>query len=328
MTLDIDVETRLRQHMQRVRAEVSPPHALESNILKALDASIARRSRQSLPRQLVVTFALVALAIVLVIALPYLRALSQPGGTGAIKPLVMPCHLPSWIPEPVKSAVFAASRCRAEANVKQLDQLAVQETAVGTSLTRAFPLVDGRYTVFIFEDPPQCVRSFQLVDRQQRGVQAAWEFEPVLAGGLRVPLVQQDVPGEVYRMQIGTAGAGCSWMAQVVLNSMLFEGNPPHPWRSPSPLPAAITIKKGDDGTFRVGQIGFYAINWTTSPQACSYSLDLKATDGRLVHMGDGSPRGTMRNNLPQFMGASTWSVIMTGDCPVSYTHLTLPTKA
>jgi hypothetical protein len=317
MTFEFDVEARLRQHMERVRAEVAPGRTLESNILKALDASIGNQPHPGLWRHLALTFALVVLAIVLVIGLPLLRNLSQPGGNGGIvKPLVVPCHYPSWVPEPVKSVVTVATRCRAEAPVKQLDLLRLQESGVGATTTRPFRLLDGRYTVFIFEDPPQCVRGFQLVDRQNRGLQATWQYEPRLAGALRVPMVQEVVPREDYRIGIRTDGANCAWMAQVVLNSMLYDANPHFATGGPAPPPPpTITVKKGGDTSFRVTAIGFYGANWTMTPDGCSYSVDLKSPDGRQVHMGDGSPGRTMVNNLPAFIGVEPWSVIVTGDC-------------
>jgi hypothetical protein len=315
MTLEFDVEARLRGHMKRDREEILPPRTLAPNILRALDTSTPGRPGQNLRRQLAVSLGILGVALLLVLGLPRLRYISGPAPAGTLKPIVTPCHVPDWVPEPIKSATSAATGCTALSPVRQLDLLVVQRTGVGPSATDGFTLPDGRYTVFVEGDPDFCYRSFTLEDDHGRGIRQDWSYLPPNVAGPGVPLVQRELPRGVYHLVMTGAKPNCPWMVQVVLNSMLYKGVPPTPWRSPLGTPAPITLTNQTNPRFGIEQTGFYDPSWTISPNPCTYAVDLRASDGHTIHLGDGTASGDSRRGGPIFFGAGSWQIEMVSAC-------------
>src|ERR1700736_6312973 len=108
--------------------------------------------------------------------------------------------------------------CRPLSRFIQIDRLVTVATGAGTQTTAAFYLPHARYTVFPVADPERAARSFALLDQRGDGVRDDWSSFPPDVHGLSVPLVQDELQAGYYRLTIETAGPGCAWQGQVVLN--------------------------------------------------------------------------------------------------------------
>jgi hypothetical protein len=203
----------------------------------------------------------------------------------------------------------------------QIDRLVTVETGAGTTETAPFRLRHGRYTVFAWYDPPAAVRSLTVVDERGHGL-PDWGAIPVAPGEVVAPLVQHVLPTGMYHVEVETWTPTCSWMVQVVLNSMLSWEAPPRAWHPLLPPPKTIEVHGGQDQRVRVAQTGLYDIQLTIGEwrlgapwfggSLSPFSLDLRATDGHAIHIvrATESERGS---SSPFFLGAGEWAVDMKG---------------
>jgi hypothetical protein len=217
----------------------------------------------------------------------------------------------------------------------QLDSLLVDATGLGTGATHSFRLPHGRYTVFSYDDPADCIENITLVDSHGRGVASdgAFRAAPMPPGTIAQQMlpsfVQLELQEDTYHFVVRTRSASCAWMAQGILNSILdLLGTPPDPVKPPvatSPLPVQIA-QGSSQQQFDLSQPGLYHAKWTvTFPQsdpACAYDLSLVASDGHREHLGDSGHRfssggaGSEGSDGPLFLGASRWRVAASGGCP------------
>jgi hypothetical protein len=206
----------------------------------------------------------------------------------------------------------------------QIDRLVTVATGAGTETTAAFYLPHARYTVFPVADPERAARSFALLDQRGDGVRDDWSSFPPDVHGLSVPLVQDELQAGYYRLTIETAGPGCAWQVQVVLNSMLSWAAPPKAWQPSQPPPQPVTVRRGATPAFQLEQTGHYAFDFSiggfdgtpgTFPQRfCRFNLDLRAADGHRVHLADGV-ENTSSWPSGAFLGAGQWTVEMETTC-------------
>jgi len=183
-------------------------------------------------------------------------------------------------------------------------------------------LPHARYTVFMAYDPPEAVRSVSLIDRTGRGA-PDWSSVPVAAGEVIAPLVQHELRGGSYQLRVD-AVAGCAWMAQVVLNSMLSWEAPPRVWRPSQPPPQPINLRSGEPPEFRIARTGHYAFDLSVGgfysdqhsfpERFCPFSLGLRAADGHRIQLAEG---GEASASWPswRFLGAGAWHVVMETEC-------------
>jgi hypothetical protein len=206
--------------------------------------------------------------------------------------------------------------CRPLSRFVQIDRLVMVKTGAGPTTTGTLRLPRGRYTVFVEYDPPTAVTSFALVDQQDRRL-PDWSRVPVDIGEVLAPLVQHELPSGNYRLDIGTGSPGCAWKVQVVLNSMLSWQAPPRPWRASTTPPAEITVRSGESPVFRVAQTGRYDLGWTVGGAQVDghpirpYWLDLRATDGHVIHLGGTTSPTRDERTGGAFLGAGEWTVEM-----------------
>lgn len=188
----------------------------------------------------------------------------------------------------------------------------------GTTLTAPFRLPHGRYTVYAFYDPEDAVRSFNFVDDEGHAL-PDWNSGSIPVSFV-APLVQQVLPAGSYHLELETATGTCSWMVQVVLNSMLSWEAPPHACRSPLPPSDRIELTRSQARTFRIAQTGFYDIRLTVGDWEIGapwfgnalqpYSLNLRAADGHTIHIGHATG-STGRSTSGAFLGTGGWVVEM-----------------
>jgi hypothetical protein len=200
----------------------------------------------------------------------------------------------------------------------QIDRLVTVQTGAGTTKTSTFRLRHGRYTVFADYDPPVAVRSLAVVDERGQAL-PEWGSLAAAPGEVVAPLVQQVLPKGAYHLEVETRTPTCSWMVQIVLNSMLSWEAPPRAWRSSLAPPDRIDMRRGQRPSFRLVQTGLYDIDlklgdWTVGGprfrQIVPYSLDLRAGDGHSIHFGHATTfRG--ESSSPIFLGAGDWTVEM-----------------
>ena len=193
----------------------------------------------------------------------------------------------------------------------QIDRLVTVETGAGTTETPPFRLRHGRYTVFAWYDPPVAVRSLTVVDERGHGLPDCGAI-PVAPGEVVAPLVQHVLPTGMYHVEVETWTPICAWMVRVVLNSMLSWEAPPPAWRPSLPPPQTTGLQSGREPRFRLAQTGLYDIELTIREWRSGapwfggsvnpYSLDLRASDGHVLHLGQ---------STPLFLGAGEWTVEM-----------------
>jgi hypothetical protein len=201
----------------------------------------------------------------------------------------------------------------------QIDRLATVETGAGTTATRPIRLPHGRYTVFASYDPAVEVRSLTLVDERGHAL-PDWAAIPAAPGEVVAPLVQHVLPTGMYHLEVETRTPTCSWMVQVVLNSMLSWEAPPRAWVPLLPPPKTITVHSGEEPRFRLAETGLYDIQLTIGDWRLGapwfggslnpFSLDLRATDGHAIHIGQATESEGGSSN-PLFLGAGEWTVEM-----------------
>jgi hypothetical protein len=198
----------------------------------------------------------------------------------------------------------------------QIDRLVTVQMGAGTAVTTPFHLPHGRFTVFVHYDPEAAVRSFALVDEHGHAL-PDWSMTRMPMTFV-APLVQHVLPAGTYYLEVRTATRTCSWMAQVVLNSMLSWEAPPPAWRPAWPPPERIEVRRGQTPAFRVVQTGFYDIDLSIGDWKIGapwsggaphpYWLDVRAADGHSVHVGHATATGGQSPN-PLFLGAAEWTV-------------------
>jgi hypothetical protein len=294
-------------------------------------------------RQIAIAATMVVLALLAARTIPHLRAFQQPAQGPGPTPILTACHPPDWIPEPAKTVVGVITGCPPLGPYKQLDRLITKQTAVGSKTTAGFHLPNGRYTVFVDQDPGPnnpnlpmsplptpgaqsfvpgpsaigCVSSLELLDDSDHGFLAQ-------GPATSVPLVQQELPAGTYHLVVRTLTAACNWQAQVVLNSLLYAEPAPPAWQAGTAPPAAVVVRSGQSASFHIGQTGLYDPSWTvggvppypTTPTSlCTYELSIKAADGHVVHLGAGTSNSDQRSGGPLFLGAGDWAAEMKTTC-------------
>ncbi|HLB78230.1 MAG TPA: hypothetical protein VJO72_14465 [Candidatus Dormibacteraeota bacterium] len=204
----------------------------------------------------------------------------------------------------------------------QVDRLVTAHTGAGTTKTPPCRLPHGRYTVFAAYDPPVAVRSLAVVDERGHAL-PDWGAIGAAPGEVVAPLVQHVLPTGSYHLEVDTWTPTCAWMVQVVLNSMLSWEAPPRAWRPSLPPPTSAEVHRGQEPRFRLAQTGLYNIDLTVGDWGVGtawfgaslnpYSLDLRATDGHVIHIGHATESVGSSSN-PLFLGAGEWTVeIKTG---------------
>jgi hypothetical protein len=145
-----------------------------------------------------------------------------------------------------------------------------------------------------------------VVDERGQGL-PDWGAIPAAPGEVVAPLVQHVLPMGIYHLEVETWTPSCSWMVQVVLNSMLSWEVPPRAWVPFLPPPKTIKVHSGQEPRFRLAQTGLFDIqltigDWRLGDPWFGGSLDLRATDGHVIHTGSSNPF---------FLGAGEWTVEM-----------------
>jgi hypothetical protein len=336
------VEHRLRAHAETARAQAPLPRDFEARLLHAVVAAV-RRPRPNPARQIAIAAAMVVVALLAARTIPHLRAFHQPVEGPGPTPIVTACHPPDWIPEPAKTVFALITGCPPLGPYRQLDLLITKQTGVGSKTTAAFHLPDGRYTVFVNQDPGPnnpnlpavplptpgsgsfvpgpipvgCIRSLELVDDSNHGVLAQ-------GPATSVPLVQRELPAGTYHLVVRTQTATCNWQAQVVLNSLLYAEPAPPAWQAGTVPPMAVVVRSGQSPSFHIAQTGLYDPSWTVGgvppypsslTSLCTYELGIKAADGHVVQFGTGTSTSDTRSGGPLFLGAGDWAVEMKTSC-------------
>lgn len=336
------VERRLQAHAETVRSQAGLSADFEMRLQHTV-VQATPRPRPSRARQIAIAAAMVVVALVAARTIPHLRAFNQPAEGPGPTPILTACHPPDWMPEPAKTVVGVITGCPPLGPYKQLDQLLTKQTGVGSTTTPVFHLPDGRYTVFVDQDPGPnnsnlpaypgptpgaqsfvpgppptgCIRSLEFVDDSNHGILAQ-------APATSVPLVQQELPAGRYHLVVRTLTSACNWQAQVVLNSLLYAEPAPPAWQSRTPPPASIVVRSGQSPSFHITQTGLYDPSWTvggvppypsTPTSLCTYGLGLRAADGHIVQLGMGTSTSDQRSGGPLFLGTGDWTVEMKTSC-------------
>jgi hypothetical protein len=196
----------------------------------------------------------------------------------------------------------------------QLDLVVMDGSGIGSGATKPRQLPAGRYTVFTWSDPVECLSSVSLVGDRGKGLTRKW----IGRGGgdppSRAPIVQEDLPEASYSIKIETLTERCGWMVQLILNSIKHGGRPPEPWPW-IPAPSPWIIHSGGAQFFQVERAGLYKIDWTVTPTSCPpYGFDLLSPNGATLRLRDRST-GVERRGGPQFLSQGAWRVSLEANC-------------
>lgn len=224
------------------------------------------------------------------------------------------------------------SACQQSVQGQKLDINYADTTGLGSVTGGALKLPHGRYTFFSYADPPDCVKSVALLDRNGRVVvdDASWRRPapspppgaPAVAGQQMVPtMVQQELSTGPYRVRV-TAKNGCAWEVQQILNYVLGSETPLK--AAARPIAPSLDVRMGnatDDPHFHIDGAGIYDVRWSVTP--CDrYSGDL-VRPGSREHLGDGSAAavppggfvGPQGMDGPMFLGAGDWTARVSTRC-------------
>jgi hypothetical protein len=234
--------------------------------------------------------------------------------------------------------VLVLSACGSVVRIgEQLDILLVEPTGVGSGSSQSFSLPHGKYTVFSYDDPAECIQSLALVNGSGREVGSDASFRaaarpPNAAPDQSIPsFVQQEFQTDRYHLALRT-GTPCAWMAQVILNSSLdLLGARPDPIKPPVATTEPVRMSQASPNReFEARQPGLYHAQWKVEFPAtdatCSYDLTLVAADGHQEHLADSSQRfgnsgaGAIASDSPLFLGATRWHLAASGTCLWSVT--------
>jgi hypothetical protein len=228
--------------------------------------------------------------------------------------------------------VAISSACQQSVQGHKLDTNYATTNGAGSVTGAAINLPHGRYTFFSFADPPTCVKSVSLLNKDEASVaddasQRAAMLNPppgVAAGSQQMmpTMVQHELPSGAYRLKVKTGSAGCAWRVEQILNYILSDEAPPKAAVPPSAPALDVTLgNSSKDLQFNVAVAGIYHVRWSVTP--CDrYSGDL-VRNGSVEHLGDGAGMavapgsfvGPQTSDAPMFLGAGDWTARVTTRC-------------
>ena len=224
------------------------------------------------------------------------------------------------------------SGCGQSVQGKQLDINYATTTGAGSMTASPITLPRGRYTFFSYADPPGCLKSVALIDRNGKVVAADSNFRgavaspppggPVAAQQMIPTMVQQELSSGPYRLKVTARVPGCAWHVEQILNYVLSNEAPLKPIVPPSAPALDLTLGNSSrDLHFQITAPGIYHVRWSITP-CDQYSGDLVRT-GSVEHLGDGAAApvppgaliGPQTSDMPMFLGAGDWTVRVTTRC-------------
>jgi hypothetical protein len=224
----------------------------------------------------------------------------------------------------------ALGACQGSVQGQQLDVNYATTTGVGSVTATPLALPHGRYTFFSHADPPNCVKGVVLLDHRGNAVvddgpeRAQILGSPDVVVTQMVPtMVQQELSSGSYRLKVSTAGTGCAWDVEQILNYVLSNEAPLKPL-IPTKAPN-VAVSLGNSSTdlqFQIPVPGIYHVIWSVTP--CDhYSGDLVRGRAGSEHLGDGTGAaappggfiGPMSQDSPAFLGAGDWTAKVVTRC-------------
>jgi hypothetical protein len=243
--------------------------------------------------------------------------------------------LPRGVRRVVGCFALVAILCACQQSVQgqKLDTNYATTNGVGSVTGAPINLPHGRYTIFSFADPPTCVKSVALLNKDETPVaddasERAATLNPppgvTMANQQMMPTtVQHELPAGAYHLKVTTGSAGCAWRVEQILNYMLSNEVPPTPAVLTSAPAFDVTFGNAStDLGFHVDVAGIYHVRWSITP--CDrYSGDLVRSNGGVEHLGDGTAQpvppgsliGPQGSETPMFLGAGDWFARVSTRC-------------